>query len=296
MSIEHSHNDFKMTETAPAMAMEERVIRPRHGLGTLDLLELWRYRELFWFLAWRDILIRYKQTYIGIAWAVVQPLLTMVVFTIVFGRLAGMKSNGAAYTVMTFAGLLPWTFFSNAMRESSNSLIASSNMISKIYFPRLIIPASAVLSGLVDFAIALALMFGLMCWYQVPFTPRLLLLPAFFGIAFLAALATGLWLSALNVKYRDVKYIVPFFVQMGLYVSPVGYMTSVAAEKAPAWFHWYCLNPMVGVIDGFRWCTLGPQFEPYWPGVWTSVAGTLILLITGAFYFRTAEKTFADLI
>jgi lipopolysaccharide transport system permease protein len=289
-----------MTETAPAIATEERVIRPKHGLAALDLRELWRYRELFWYLAWRDILIRYKQTYIGVAWAVVQPLLNMVVFTVVFGMLAGLKSPGANYSVMIFAGLVPWTFFSNAMRESSNSLIASSNMISKIYFPRLIIPASAVLSGIVDFLIALGLMFILMVWYQVPFTARLLLLPLFFGIAFLAAFATGLWLSALNVKYRDVKYIVPFFIQMGMYVSPVGYMTSymtsLIEKKAPGWSHWYCLNPMVGVIDGFRWCTLGSQFEPFWPGLWASVAAMLVLLITGAFYFRTAEKTFADVI
>jgi len=282
-----------MSEHASALANYERVIRPKQGLVALNLPELWRYRELFWFLAWRDILIRYKQTYLGVAWAVLQPFLTMVVFTVVFEKLAKFQSHGAPYAVMTFAALLPWNFFSNAMRESSGSLVASANMISKIYFPRLIIPGSATLSGVVDFLIALGMLFGLMLWYRVGFTAHLLLLPVFFVVAFLAAFAVGLWLSALNVKYRDVKYVVPFIAQMGLYVSPVGFMSSVVPEQ---WRFLYNLNPMVGVIDGFRWCVLGPAFAPYWPGLWVSLGVITMLLVSGAFYFRAAEKTFADLI
>lgn len=271
----------------------ERVIRPRRGLSAVNFGELWRYRELFGFLAWRDVLVRYKQTYLGIAWAVLQPILTMVVFVFVFEKLGHFESNGEPYAVMTFAALLPWQFFSNALSESSNSLVVSANMISKIYFPRLIIPASAVFSGIVDFCIALIILFALMLWYGVPFREKLLLLPLFLAVAFAAALAAGIWLSALNVKYRDVKYIVPFFTRIGLYASPVAFMTSAVPER---WRFWFCLNPMVGVIDSFRWCILGPKFEPYWPGFWASLAATLVLLATGVLYFRSAEKTFADVI
>lgn len=280
-------------DTTSELARAERVIRPKHGLVALDLRELWRYRELFLHLAWRDILIRYKQTYLGVAWALLQPLLMMVVFTVVFGRLGKFESQGAPYEVMTLAGLVPWLFFANAMSSSSNSLIAAANMVSKIYFPRLIIPASAVLGGLVDFGIALGILFGMMLFYGVSFSPLLLLLPVFFAVALLAAFATGLWLSALNVKYRDVKYVVPFIVTMGLYVSPVAFMSAKVPEH---WRFLYNLNPMVGVIDGFRWCVLGPAFQPYWPGFGMSVAVIAVLLVSGAFYFRSAEKTFADVI
>jgi lipopolysaccharide transport system permease protein len=271
----------------------ERVIRRKRGLVAIDFKELWRYRELFWFLSWRDILVRYKQTVIGIAWAVLQPLLTMVVFTLVFGRLAKLPSHDAPYAVMTFAALLPWQFFANAMSQSSNSLVGSAHIISKVYFPRLIIPASATLSGVVDFLISLVVLLGLMIWYGVPLRIHLLLLPLFFIVGFLAAFAVGLWLSALNVKYRDVKYVTPFLVRMGLFVSPVGFMSSVVPQK---WQSWYNLNPMVGVIDGFRWCILGPRFEPYWPGFWISLTIVILLLISGAYYFRYTEKTFADVI
>ena len=278
-------------------ATAERVIRPKHGLAAMDFAELWRYRELFWFLAWRDILIRYKQTYLGVAWALIQPLLMMVVFTVIFGKFGKFDSKGVDYSVLTLAGLVPWLFFANAMATSSNSLIAASNMVTKIYFPRLIIPASAVLSGLVDFAIALVILFGMMAWHGLGFSPRLLLLPAFFLVAFFAAFAVGLWLSALNVKYRDVKYVVPFLVQMGMYGSPVAFLSTVVADKlGPDWFFWYSLNPMVGVIDGFRWCVLGPAFAPYWPGLGASVAIIAVLFVSGAYYFRGAEKTFADVI
>ena len=274
-----------------------RLLRPRTGLIGLNLAELWRYRELFLFLTWRDILVRYKQTALGISWALLQPFLTMVVFTVVFGRLARFPSNGSPYAVMTLAALLPWQFFANALSESSNSLVASSNMISKVYFPRLIIPASSVLSGLLDFLISLALLFGMMLWYRVPFRANLLLLPVFLMAAFLTAFAAGVWLSALNVKYRDVKYVVPFFTRIGLYVCPVGFMSSLVFDKFGSRIHFlYSLNPMVGVIDGFRWCVLGAGFEPYWPGFAASLGAALLILGCGVVYFRTTEKRFADVI
>ncbi|MCE9609822.1 MAG: ABC transporter permease [Chthoniobacter sp.] len=275
----------------------ERVIRAQRGLATVNFGELWRYRELFGFLAWRDILVRYKQTYLGVAWAVLQPFLTTVIFVLVFEQLGKFNSKGAPYAVMTFAGMLPWQFFANALSESSNSLVASSNMISKVYFPRLIIPASAVLSGLVDFLIGLVILFALMIFFGVKFHAQLLLLPLFLFVAFSAAFSAGVWLSALNVKYRDVKYIVPFFTRMGLYVSPVGFLSTLILDKfGPKIFFAYSLNPMVGVIDGFRWCVLGGSFEPYWPGVCASFAVIAILAVTGVVYFRSTERTFADVI
>lgn len=275
------------------MANYERVIRPHKGLIKIDFAELWRYRELFLFLAWRDILVRYKQTYIGVAWAALQPLLIMVIFTAIFSFVGKFPSYGAPYPVLVFAALLPWQFFANAMTESSQSLVASERMITKVYFPRLIIPASSVMSGLVDLLISALILIALMYGFDVPFTPRLLLLPLFFLVAFLAAFSVGLWFSALNVRYRDVKYIVPFIVRMGMYVSPVGFISDVVPEK---WRFYYNLNPMVGVIDGFRWCILGQRFEPYWEGFIASVLVIIILLITGAIYFRNMERTFADVI
>lgn len=281
------------TKPVEGPALYERVLRPRHGLVAIDFREIWRFRELFFVLSWRNVLIRYKQTYLGIAWAVLQPFLTMVVFTIVFGKVARMDSKGVPFAVFNFAALLPWMFFANALTESSNSLVASQSMITKVYFPRLIIPVSAVFSGSVDFAISFVMLFGLMAWFHAPFTSQLFLLPVFFALTFLAALAAGLWFSALNVKYRDVKYIVPFIVRLGIYVSPVGFLS----EKFYHWIGvWYGLNPLVGLIDGFRWCVLGPQFEPYWPGFWLGVAVVAVLLLTGAYYFRAMEKTFADVI
>jgi lipopolysaccharide transport system permease protein len=267
----------------------------------VDFDELWRYRELFWFLAWRDILVRYKQAALGVAWAVLKPFLTMVVFTVVFGKLAGFSDKFnlpfETYAVLTLAGLLPWQFFANAMAESSNSLVGSANMVSKIYFPRLIIPASAVISGAVDFLIGLVILFGVMVWAGASWHAQLLLLPLFFLVAFAAAFAIGLWLSALNVRYRDVKYIVPFIVQMGLYATPVGFPSGLVREKfGGTAFFLFSLNPMVGVVDGFRWCVLGAKFEPYWPGFWVSGAVIAVLLVSGALYFRRAEKTFADVI
>ena len=271
----------------------ERVIRRRRGLIGIGFDELWRYRELLLFLAWRDILVRYKQTFIGIAWALIQPVMTMIVFTIIFGKIGKFPSGDAPYAVMTFAAVLPWQFFANAMSQSSNSVVGAANMVQKVYFPRLIIPISSTLSGALDFLISLSLLFVLMLWYQVPFQVHLLLLPLFSLCALMTALSVGFWLSALNVRYRDVKYVVPFIVSMGLYISPVGFMSSVVPEP---WRQWYNLNPMVGVIDGFRWAVLGPQFEPDWSGFFIGFAVVVVLLISGLLYFRSTEKTFADVI
>jgi lipopolysaccharide transport system permease protein len=282
-----------MNSLGAEVAVYDRVIRPRHRLAALNLRELWQYRELFLMLAWRNILIRYKQTYLGIAWAVFQPLLILVVFTIIFGRIAQMPTNGVPFPVFSFAGLLPWLFFANALSESSNSLVVSQNMITKIYFPRLLIPLSAVLSGGADFLIGLALLVGLMLWHHVPVTLTLLLLPAFFVLTFFASLAVGIWFSALNVKYRDVKYIVPFITRMGIYISPVGFLSAKLYDCCGIW---YGLNPLVGVIDGFRWCIFGAAFQPNWVGLWLGVAGVVVLLVSGALYFRSTERTFADII
>jgi lipopolysaccharide transport system permease protein len=272
----------------------ERIIRPRSGLAAMDLAEIWRYRELFWQLTWRNVLIRYKQTLLGVAWAVLQPLLTVAIGTVIFGRLANLPSGGAPYPILTFAALLPWQYFSNAMSESSNSLIAAQSMVTKIYFPRLIIPGSAVLSGAIDFIISLVLLLLLMLYYHVPFTARLLLLPVFFLYTTAGAMGVGLWLSALNVKYRDVKHVVPFLTRMGLYATPVFFSLTLIPEKYLLGF--YTLNPMVGAVAGFRWCILGSAFEPLWSGFFTGSAVILLLLLTGAYYFRTTEKTFADVI
>ncbi len=272
----------------------ERVLGPHRGIVSLNLPELWRYRELFGFLAWRDILVRYKQTYLGIAWAVLQPVLTMVILVVVFGRFAKLPSGGAPYAVLVMCALLPWQFFASALSESSNSLVASARIISKVYFPRLIIPASAVLSGIIDSLIAFVILLVLMLVNGVTFTPLMLLLPIFFGLAFLAAFAAGVWFSALNVKYRDVKYVVPFITRVGMYVTPVGFdWRGVVPES---WKFWFSLNPLVGVIDGFRWCVLGPQFEPYWPGFWMSTAVMVVLTVAGLFYFRATERSFADVV
>ncbi len=272
----------------------ERILRPTRGLTGLKLGELWRFRELLGLLAWRDVLIRYKQTYLGVAWAVLQPVLTMVVFSVLFGRLAKFDSRGAPYAVLVLAALLPWQFFASALTESSNSLVASARIISKVYFPRLIIPVSAVLGGILDMLIATAILLVLMPFYGVAFRPHLLLLPLFFLAAFLPALAAGVWFSALNVKYRDVRYVVPFFTRIGMYVTPVGFIwQSLVPQK---WWLAYNLNPLVGAIDGFRWCVLGDAFLPWWPGFWMSMAVTVVLLILGLAYFRQVEKSFADIV
>lgn len=255
--------------------------------------DIWRYRELFYFLAWRDILVRYKQTAIGIAWALIRPFLTMVVFSIVFGNLAKLPSEGVPYPILVFAGMLPWQFFSTALSECSNSLISNANLISKVYFPRLIVPTSAVIVSFVDFMISGIILLGLMAWYNYVPSWRILTLPLFIGIAFAASVGAGLWLAALNVEYRDFRYIVPFIVQFGLYISPVGFSSNVVPEKCRLL---YSLNPMVGVIDGFRWAILGGESKLYWSGFMLSVGLVVLLLLSGIWYFRKMERTFADVI
>lgn len=255
--------------------------------------DIWKYRELFYFLAWRDILVRYKQTFIGIAWALIRPFLTMLVFTIVFGSIAKLPSQGVPYPILVFSAMLPWQFFSNSLSECSNSLITNSNLISKIYFPRLIVPTSAVVVSFVDFLISGMILLGLMAWYNFVPSWRILTLPFFIAIAFAASMGAGLWLASLNVKYRDFRYIVPFIVQFGLYISPVGFSSNIVPEK---WRFLYSLNPMVGVIDGFRWAILGTSYTLYLPGFLLSLLIVAFFVITGIWYFRKTERTFADVI
>ena len=256
--------------------------------------DLWRYRELFQVLAWRDISIRYRQTAVGLLWAVLRPLLTMLIFTVVFSRIAKLPSEGTApYALMVFAGMLPWTFFATALSEASNSLVSNANLISKVYFPRLIVPTATIVVALIDFLICFVLFLAMMAWYQFVPTWRIALLPLFVLIAFLAALGPGLWITAVNVKYRDFRFVIPFIVQIGLYVSPVGFSSSVIPAE---WRLLYSLNPMVGVIDGFRWCLLGGEVPIYWPGLALSLVLILAFLWIGIRQFRSMEKTFADLI
>ncbi|MDR3392575.1 MAG: ABC transporter permease [Sulfuriferula sp.] len=255
--------------------------------------DLWRYRELFYILAWRDILVRYKQTVIGLAWSLLRPFLTMLVFTLVFSKLAKLPSYNVPYPILVFSALLPWQFFANAFTEAGNSLINNANMISKVYFPRLVIPASAVIVSFVDFLISGAILIALMVWYGYMPDWHIVMLPLFILIAFAAAMGAGLWVAALNVKYRDFRYIIPFVVQFGLYVSPVGFSSNIVPDK---WRLLYSINPMVGVIDGFRWSIMGGNVHLYWPGFVLSVALVTTMLITGVMYFRQTERRFADLI
>lgn len=256
--------------------------------------DLWRYRELFQVLAWRDVSVRYKQTAIGVLWAVIRPVLTMIVFSVIFGRIAKLPSEGTApYPLMVFAGMLPWTFFSTALSDASNSLVSSSNLISKVYFPRLIVPTATIIVAFVDFLISFGILLLLMLWYRFMPGWQLVTLPVFVAIAFLAAMGPGLWITALNVKYRDFRYVIPFIVQFGLYLSPVGFSSSVVPEK---WRLLYSINPMVGVIDGFRWAILGGDSRIYWPGFSLSLVVVAVFLWLGIRQFRKMEKTFADLI
>ena len=255
--------------------------------------DLWRYRELFEVLAWRDVAVRYKQTIIGIAWALLRPVLTMLVFTVIFSRLAKLPSEGnAPYPLMVMAGMLPWTFFSTALSDASNSLISNAGLIGKIYFPRLIIPTATVVVAFVDLLISFAILCVMMVWYQFLPSWQILLLPFFVLLAFLASLGPGLWVTSLNVKYRDFRYVMPFALQLGLYISPVGFSSSVVPEK---WRLLYSLNPVVGIIDGFRWCILGTA-SIYWTGIGVSMVVIGSLLLVGIRQFRQMEKTFADLI
>jgi lipopolysaccharide transport system permease protein len=260
--------------------------------------DLIRYRELFFILAWRDVSVRYKQTVVGFAWAILQPFLTMIIMTVVFGRVAGLPSEGnAPYAVMVFAGLLPWQFFSNALSSSSQSLVANANLITKVYFPRLIIPTSTVVVALVDFLVSFIILICLLIWYRFPIDCRILALVIFVIIAFLAALGPGLFITALNVRYRDFRYIIPFIVQFGLYVSPVGFSSTVIRDKiGDIGFMAYSINPMVGVIDGFRWAVLGGESKIFWPGFMISMSSALLFLFLGISFFRKTERSFADII
>jgi lipopolysaccharide transport system permease protein len=255
--------------------------------------DLWRYRELFYFLAWRDLLVRYKQTVVGVAWSLIRPLLTVIVLTVVFGKLGKMPSGGIPYPLLAYCGMLPWQFFSTAMSDSGNSLVMNANLISKVYFPRLIITASSVITSFVDFLISAGFLIVLMIWYRYTPPPAVVFLPLFVVLAFAASFGIGSWISALLVQYRDFRFIVPFIVQFGLYLSPVGFQSSVVPEKYRLL---YALNPMVGIIDGFRWSLLGGQQHLDWTSLLISVLGVVFLVVTGIWYFRKTEQTFADII
>lgn len=277
------------------MAVPITVIEPR---SVVRLDELWAHRELLYFFVWRDVKVRYKQTALGAAWAVLQPLLTMLIFTIFFGRMAGIGSEGVPYPIFSYAGLLPWTFFSQGLGQASNSLVGSASLLKKVYFPRLIVPVAAVLGGLVDFAVAFVVLVGMMFWYGVQAGPGVLLLPLLLLLAAASALGAGLFLSALNVEFRDVRYVMPFFIQLLLFVTPVIYPASKVTAKLeemglPGWL--YGLNPMAGVVQGFRWALLGSGMNPG-PLLAAGTAVTVVLLVGGLFYFRRMERTFADVV
>ncbi len=273
--------------------MEELILEPGRAQSQY-WRDIWAYRELLLILAWRDIAVRYKQTAIGIAWAVVRPFLTMVIFTVVFGRMAKLSSEGSApYPVMVFAGMLPWFLFSTILSEASNSLVANTNLVGKVYFPRIIIPASTTATALLDLAINLVLFAGLMIWYRFVPSWHIVFLPVFIVFACAASFGPSVFVTALNVKYRDVRYVIPFIVQFGLYISPVGFSSSVVPDK---WRFLYSLNPLVAIIDGFRWCVLGSSSKIYLPGFFLGCVVTVLSMWIGIFYFRKTERSFADLI
>ncbi len=279
-------------ESLKRAEMPTLEIRPSEGWVPLNLKDLWEYRELLFFLIWRDIQVRYKQTVLGAAWAILQPVLTMIVFSIFFGRLAGVPSDGVPYPVFAFTGLLPWQLFVYALNGSGNSLVANQQLITKVYFPRLLIPLAAILAGLVDFAIAFIVLLGLMLYYGISPTLAILTLPLFLLFALATALAVGLWLSALNVEYRDVRYVLPFLTQFWLFVTPIAYPTSLVPES---WRALYGLNPMAGVVEGFRWALLG-KAGAVEPIVIVSALAVAALLFGGLAYFRRMETTFADVV
>jgi lipopolysaccharide transport system permease protein len=299
-----------LTQDSPSALTQDSALSTQDFSGDFDLWieaghtekhywkDLWRYRELFYILAWRDVAVRYKQTVAGAAWALLQPLATMLVMTFIFGRVAGLPSEAnAPYAIMVFAALLPWQFFANALSSSSQSIVNNAQLISKIYFPRLIIPTSSVVVSLIDFAIAFSILIGLMAWYQFMPSWRLLMLPVFVVMAIVAALGPGLIVTALTVRYRDFRIIIPFIVQFGLYVSPVAFSSAVVRAKlGESLFLLYSLNPMVGVIDGFRWAILGNGAHLYVPGFVLSVVLSVLLLVVGINYFRKTERVFADVI
>jgi lipopolysaccharide transport system permease protein len=268
------------------------LIRPSRGWVSLKLRELWRYRELLYFLVWRDIKVRYKQTALGAAWAIIQPFFTMLVFTLFFGKLANIQSDGIPYALFSFAALVPWTFFANGLSQSADSLVGSANLIKKVYFPRLVVPLAAVLSGVIDFALAFLVLIGMMLYFGIAPTLNVIWLPLLLLLALITALGVGLWLSALNVEFRDVRYVVPFLVQVWLFATPIAYPSSLLPEP---WRTLYGLNPMAGVVEGFRWALLGTNTAPG-AMILVSALAAVALLVSGAYYFRRMEKTFADVV
>ncbi|MBL6966499.1 MAG: ABC transporter permease [Anaerolineales bacterium] len=286
-----------MTETSLTTkpdALETILLRPTRGWTALNLGDLWRYRELIFFLTWRDIKVRYKQTVLGMAWAIIRPVMSMLVYALIFGQLANLDSEGVPYTVFTYAALLPWQLFSKAMNDTGRSMVSNRNMITKIYFPRLVIPISTVLSGLVDFFIAFLVLIGMLFYYKISLTPAIWTLPLFLLLTMITALGVGLWFSSLNVLYRDVGYMLPFITEMWKYLTPVAYS---AGYITGTWKLIYALNPMAGVVDGFRWALLGIELDPSASVTMAiSVGVAIVVLVSGLFYFRRMERTFADMV
>jgi lipopolysaccharide transport system permease protein len=276
-----------ISENVPVIRIE-----PSRGWVSLKLKELWEYRELLYFLIWRDVKVRYKQTVLGAAWAIIQPFFTMVVFSLFFGKLAKIPSDGIPYPIFSYAALVPWTFFANGLGKASTSIVGSSSLIKKIYFPRLAMPIASVLSGVVDFVLAFAVLIGMMFYYGLVPTVNIIWLPLLLGLSFMTSLGVALWLSAMNVQFRDVQYIIPFLTQFWLFATPVAYPSSLLSEP---WRTLYGINPMVGVVEGFRWALLGTRTAPG-PIIIVSSLVALLLLVSGAFYFRRMEKTFADVV
>jgi len=291
MSSVISDATYPVAAPRPTVTSTMRIA-PSRGWVPLRLGELWEYRELLYFLIWRDIKVRYKQTVLGAAWAIIQPLFTMVVFSLFFGQLGKMPSDGVPYPIFSFAALVPWTFFANGLSQSSNSLIGSSNLITKVYFPRLVVPLAAVLSGIVDFAVSFVVLVGMMFFFGIVPTLNFLWLPLLLLLAFITSLGIGLWFSALNVEFRDVRYLVTFVTQLWLFATPIAYPSSMLPQP---WRTLYGLNPMTGVVEGFRWALLGTNSAPG-PLIAVSSVVAVVILITGAFYFRRMERTFADFV
>ena len=285
-------SELQATKLQPIADISVIRIEPSRGWVSIELSELWTYRELLYFLIWRDVKVRYKQTVIGIGWAILQPLLTMVVFTMIFGHFAKIPSDGLPYPVFAFTALLPWNLFAGALNRCTLSLVGSANLITKVYFPRLIVPVSAIISGIIDFAIAFVFLLGLMLWFHIVPTWGAIALPIFLLLTLITALAVGLWLSALDVRYRDVGHAIPFLIQIWMFLSPVAYPLSVVPEK---WRLLYSLNPMVGVIEGFRWALLGRE-SPDFKVIAVSTAVVVALLLSGLVYFKRIERTFADVV
>jgi homopolymeric O-antigen transport system permease protein len=285
-------SELQATKLQPIADISVIRIEPSRGWVSIELSELWTYRELLYFLIWRDVKVRYKQTVIGIGWAILQPLLTMVIFTMIFGNFAKIPSDGLPYPVFAFTALLPWNLFAGALNRCTLSLVGSANLITKVYFPRLIVPVSAIISGIIDFAIAFVFLLGLMLWFHIVPTWGAIALPIFLLLTLITALAVGLWLSALDVRYRDVGHAIPFLIQIWMFLSPVAYPLSVVPEK---WRLLYSLNPMVGVIEGFRWALLGKE-SPDFKVIAVSTAVVVALLFSGLVYFKRIERTFADVV